>query len=245
MLKQICIINPTTNFLFVALLIFLWSIYKMYKTNVTPKSFIICNYLYIMVTLIAITLLGKVFECFKVTDINNKLPLMITYFILAMSGIFLMISKDIVKNHIGLTILIIALGLVIGTLFKNTINISNAIILTVGITLIITLFIFTSSKQNISTMANWTNVLGYILLTMIIIELIIIIWRKDNSGIYTIMKYSIICLFIFFTMADTSKILEDSKNITCKTHTCINYPLSSSGLMLNYINMFIRFVKNK
>lgn len=243
--EQICIVNPTTSFLFVALLISFLSIYRMYKTNVTPKSFIICNYLYIMATLIAIALLGKIFECFKVTDINNTLPLVITYFILAMSGIFLMISKDIVKNHIGLVMLIIALGLVIGTLFKNTTNIGNAIMLTVGITLIITLFVFTSSKQNISKMANWTNVLGYMLLAMIIIELIIIIWNKDNNEIHTIIKYSIICLFIFFTMADTSKILEDSKNITCKTHACINYPLSSSGLMLDYVNMFVRFVENK
>lgn len=118
-------------------------------------------------------------------------------------------------------------------------------LMTAGITLMVTLFIFTTSRQNISTMAKWTHNLSYILLAMIIIELIIIIWNKDNGKIHIIMKYSIICLFIFFTIADTSKILEDSNNITCKTHTCINYPLSSTGLMLDYINMFIRFVDNK
>ena len=243
--KQFCVINPTTSFLAVALLVTILSIIKMYQSKVSSKSFIICNYLYIMASLIAIALLGKIFECFKVTDVDNALPLIVTYFIMALVGIFLMTSGDIIKNHTGLILLVTALGLVLGTIFKNTTNIGNSIMLTVGIALIITLFVFTSSNQCISAMANWTNILGYILLATIIIELILIVWKKNDDKTHTIMKYFIIILFVFFTMADTSKVLQDSVNISCKTHQCINYPLKSANLMLDYVNMFMRFVKDK
>jgi len=79
----------------------------------------------------------------------------------------------------------------------------------------------------------------------ILIELGYIIFSDIDETFYKVISTSIIALFGFFVLSNTSKLLIDSKKIECKTHDCINYPLRSINLVTNYINIFVGLLDHK
>lgn len=223
----------------------IFMIYKTYQTPVNSKSFVINIYLYVIVALLFIALIGKYTELSKITDVENMWKMIILYFVLGCTGISMMISDRMFITHIGFLLLLLALSLVIGTSYKYSSNVTQAATITAIIVIILTTIVFMSSEENLIRMKDWLPNLTSILLCIICIELGYMLLFDGNQEFYKILSVSVIGLFMFFILSDTSRLLLESKNIGCKTHSCINYPLKSSSLVLDYVNIFVRLLNNK
>lgn len=228
--------------LIIALLAVIFMIYKNYQTELTGKSFLLMVYLYIIVGLLFIAVVGKLTESMSITDAANTWKLTILYFVMACGGISLMMSNQFLVNHTGYILMLLALGLIMGSLYKYGINVAWAATITAIIVAVLTLVVFNSSEESLLKMASWLPNLTSILCIIIIIELIYMFFFGYNSTFTTIMSISIVVLFAFFILSDTSRILGEAKNLQCNTQMCINYPLRASGLVLDYYNMFVALV---
>ena len=231
--------------LFILLLVVVYLIYKTHQTPVTGKTFIVNIYLYVLVALLFIAVIGKYTQNSKITDANNIWKMSILYFISAFVGIYMMTNDKFFINHIGFLLLLLALSLIIGSSYKYSTNITQAATITSIIIAVLTMVVFTQSEENLEKMKDWLPRLTWILLSVIMVELSYMIFDGNNETIYKIISMSVIILFSFFILSDTSKLLIESKNLKCKTHDCINYPLKSSSLILDYMNIFVRLLDYK
>ena len=231
--------------LFVMLLGVIFLIYKTYQTPLTSKSFIINIYLYIMVALLFIAVMGRYTQSLQITDINNTWKMIIVYFIFAFAGISMMISDKFFVNHVGFLLLLLALSLIIGSSYRYANNITQAATITAVIVAVLTMVVFTTTEENLIRMKEWLPNLTWILLCVILIELgYMFLFDGRNETFYRILSISVIILFAFFVLADTSKLIIESKKTPCKTHVCINYPLKSSSLILDYLNIFVNLLNH-
>lgn len=231
--------------LIVMLFTVVFLIYKTYQTSVTSKTFIINIYLYVLIALLFVAVMGKYTESLKITDANNMWKMTILYFISIFAGMFMIINDKFFINHIGFLLLLLALSLIIGSSYKYSTNITQAATITSIIVAILTMVVFTQSEENLIKMSDWLPKLTWILLIIILIELGYIIFFDIDKTFYKIISTSVIVLFGFFILSNTSKLLIDSKKIECKTHDCINYPLRSINLVTNYVNIFVGLLDHK
>jgi FtsH-binding integral membrane protein len=220
-------------------------IFKSYKTPLDSKSFLVNVYLYVLVAVLFIGLVGKYAESLKITNVENTWKMMILYFIMAMGGIFMMTYKELHLNHIGFLLMLLALSLIIGVSYKYSSNVSQAAAITAVIVSILTMFVFMSSEEELLRMTSWLPNLTSILLGIIIIELGYMFLFDYSMNFHKFMSITVITLFIFFILSDTSRLIMESKNLECKTHDCINYPLKASSLILDYLNIFVRLLNDK
>jgi len=139
-------------------------IYKTYQTNVTSKTFIINIYLYVLVALLFVAIMGKYTESLKITDANNMWKMTILYFISIFAGMFMMTNDKFFINHIGFLLLLLALSLIIGSSYKYSTNITQAATITSIIVAILTMVVFTQSEENLIKMSDWLPKLTWILL---------------------------------------------------------------------------------
>jgi len=204
-------------------------IYKTYQTPVDSKSFIINIYLYVIVALLFIALIGKYTELSNITDVENMWKMVILYFVLGCTGISMMISDKMFINHIGFLLLLLALSLIIGVSYKYSSNVTQAATITAIIVMILTTIVFMTSEENLNKMKDWLPNLTSILLCIICVELGYMLLFGGNQTFHKIMSVTVIGLFMFFILSDTSRLLLESKSIKCQTHSCINYPLKSTS----------------
>ena len=223
----------------------IYLIYDMYKKPVNSKDFIVTIYLYVFVALLFIAVISKYSQNLSITDKENSFKLVIAYFFLAFIGISMMFSDKFFVNHIGFLLLLLGLSIMISTSTKYAENVTEAITITASIVSILTAIVFISSEESLIRMASWIKNLLWILICVILIQLGLLFFSQGNETIYKIMTVSIIILFGFFVLSDTSRLLLEGQNLTCQTHSCINYPLKSSSLILNYVNMFVGFLRMK
>ncbi len=220
-------------------------IYKTYQTPVNSKSFIINIYLYVIVALLFIALIGKYTELSNITDVQNMWKMVILYFVLGCTGISMMINDKMFINHVGFLLLLLALSLIIGVSYKYSSNVTQAATITAIIVMILTTIVFMTSEENLIKMKDWLPNLTSILLCIICVELGYMLLFNGDKTFHKIMSVIVIALFMFFILSDTSRLLLESKGIKCQTHSCINYPLKSTSLVLDYVNIFVRLLNNK
>ena len=222
-------------------------IHKVYQMPLNGKTFLINSYLYIIFSFIFIALIGKYTETMPITDRENMWKLVLLYFALGFGGICMMVmSESSVGRHTGFLLLLSGIALVIGSVFKYSSNVFQAAAITAGMVSIITFVIFISSEETLMKMKGWTNTLHWLLWIAIIAELAyILIVGVETPAINSVISMAIIGLFVFFILSDTSELLIKSKNLKCKEHSCVNYPLESSSLMLDYLNIFVRLTNHK
>ena len=222
----------------VLLLSTLYALYKMYQTQVDSKTFITCIYLYLLLSLTLISILSKYTATLSITDSENVGKMVILYFIIACSGLLFIFNSSPLMNHIGLLLLCISMSLVIGVTYRNSKNISDALIATSFIVLALTLFVFSSNETTLTSFTSWLPSLTSILCLLIIVELSYGLLYGPNEQFYKMASIFTVILFVWFILADTSKLLIESKQLNCQTHSCINYPQKTVGLLLDYINLF-------
>ena len=217
-------------------------IYKSYQNPVNSKDYIVTVYLYICVALLFIAVMAKYAATLHITDPDNIFKMVIAYFVLTFVGISMMISNTFFVNHIGFLLMLLGLSLSIGTSTRYATNVPQAAMITALIVAVLTAIVFISSEERLIQMSEWVHSLLWILISIILIQLAYILISGGNETFYKIMSVSVIILFGFFILSDTSRLILQSKNLTCTTHSCINYPLKSSSLLLDYINIFVRML---
>lgn len=240
-------VNPFSNILLtVLLLITVGLIYADYQTPLTGNTFLTNIYLYIIFGLLFIAFVSNFTQLSQITAPENLWKMVLLYFIMAFGGMSIMAMGGLYVSHIGFLLMLVGISLLIGSVYRYGTNIAWAAIVTAIIMGALTVFVFMSSEQTIMSMKNWAPYLLWILLGVIVIQLIMIIFKVPISNeLYNIMNILIIILFVFFILSDTSRILVKSKDLKCETHTCVNYPMESTSLILDYLNIFIRLVKGR
>lgn len=228
--------------LLVMMFVTIFLIYKTYQTPLDGKTFIINIYLYVIVALLFIAFAGRYTQLSGITDAENMWKMMILYLILGCIGISLMMNDTMVINHIGYLLMLLALSLIIGVSYKYSTNVSQAAAITAVIVIILTVIVAATSEENLIKMKEWLPNLTIILCCIILMEFGYIMFFDQNKTVSSLISMTVIVLFIFFILSDTSRLLLESKNLPCKVHTCINYPIRASSLVLDYINIFVNLL---
>lgn len=228
--------------LFALLLTTICLICGMYKTQFTGKTFIITICLYIIVSLLAVSFIGKYMAQNNIEFDGWRFIL--GYFVLAFGGIMIMNNDNLYMSHVGFLLLLLSMSLIVGNSIKHSSNIFNAALITSLIIFVLTAIVFTSSEDGLVKMAGWVHNLVWILLGIILIEIGFIIYG-GNETVHEIITMAGIGLFSFFILSDTSKLLLEAKNSECKFHLCVNYPKKTSRLLLDYLNLFVNFLHYK
>lgn len=221
----------------------IYLIYSMYQKPINSKDFIVTIYLYVFVALLFIAVVSKYAGSLNITQPENVFKLVIAYFFLTFIGISMMFSDKFFVNHIGYLLLLLGLSLMISTSTKYADNASEAAAITAIIVSMLTAIVFFSSEESLIRMAGWIKNLLWILVCVILIQLGYILFSGGNDTFYKIMTVTVILLFGFFVLSDTSRLLLESQRLTCQIHSCINYPLKASALVLNYLNIFLRILR--
>jgi FtsH-binding integral membrane protein len=231
--------------LIVLLLSVMVAIFNIYKAKVNSMSYLKGIYLYILMAIIFITLLSKYTSKMSITDSQNITKMIILYFISAFAGLCLIYNDKIFVNHLGLALLCFALSLIIGTIFRDSTNIINALIMTSIVVCIFTFIVFNSNEKQLLNFKSWIPYLTLMLFGIIIVDLVGICTLNITENFSNVMSIITVLVFMGFILADTSKILLKSKNLKCLTHECINYPKESISLLLDYVNIFVNMNKYK
>ena len=212
-------------------------LYKTYQKPVNRTTYITNIYLYDGIALFVVSLLGRYVQTLQITDQTNIVKFIILYFILGFGGIFLMVQDGFFKSHIGWALLLIGVSLIIGSSYRYATNIGQATAVTGVIVGILTLITFNSSDKQLEKMAGWNRRLVLILCGAIIVQLLMLVFGY-NETMAEVVKYGVLVLFVFFVLSDTSRIIKKANSIKTKDHTKINYPMESSSLMLDYLNVY-------
>lgn len=226
--------------LIVLLMATILAIYKMYQTQVNSANFIKCIYLYLLLSIVFITLLSRYTATLPITESQNIGKMIILYFIAAFAGMSLTFINEPYVNHLGLLLLCIGISLTIGVTYRNSKNINEALILTTIIVFAFTLIAFNSNEKQLASFQSWLPSLTSILCLIICIELGYVLFFGINENFNKIMSATVILLFLGFILADTSKLIINSKKLECQVHSCVNYPNKIMGLLLDYLNIFVR-----
>ena len=218
----------------------IFALYKIYQTEVTSQNFIRGVYLYILLSIVFITLLSQYTATLSITDSQNVGKMIILYLITAFASLSLIFNNNIYVNHLGLLLLCMSISLTMGVTYKNSKNINEALILTTIIVFGLTMITFSSNETQLLSFTSWLPSLTMILCLVIIVELGYMLFFGINETFHKIMAGTVVLLFSGFILADTAKLMLDSKDLGCVTHSCINYPKNVVNLLLDYINIFVR-----
>lgn len=234
----------------VLLLTSIFLVYKNYNTAVNKKTIIINIYLYILIAILFVVYVGQFLANNLKFETDNYMKFAILYFIIAFGATFLMTRNNFYISHIGFLLLLLALSLIIGLTVdnNNNNNIKYIAKLSSFIIIALTTIIFILSETHLIRLNKFLPTLTYILLGFIILQLINIFFFNSNATTKKVLNISIFILFVLLILSNTSKLLLNSKNSNCKDHSCVNYPLLSTFLIVDYIglfNMLINYKENK
>jgi hypothetical protein len=232
----------TDLILLLLVLVSAFSIFMNYQTGLTDKTFIIMTYLYV-----AFTLLLSIYSAKLI--INNNLEhnfyssgaLLFALFI-GCIAIFLQKSNDNTINHIGLAVFVLFFAITLSVVFSisSPTNLMYAGLMTLGISLLLATVIYLSPINKLKEMHSWKPLLFFLLLILIVVDIGSIYAYPNMGQLRRLIDMSVVVVFIFFVLSDTSTLLLKAGDLNCNSHLCINYPKTSSNLVLNYVNIFAR-----
>lgn len=228
--------------MFCLMLVIIFLIFKMYNSDVNSKNIVVLTYLYIIVGLAFIAMVTQYTKNMSITDREHIFQMVIMYFVLAFGGISLMISDKFFVNHIGYLLLLLALSLILGSSFRYANNVPQAASITAIIVGVLTVVVFSTSEENLVRMKEWLPSLTSALFCVILIQLGYLMLFNYNETFVKIMMGTIIALFCLFVLSDTSRLIIDAQETKCMVHSCLNYPLRASGMVLNYVNIFVNLL---
>lgn len=232
------IFSPINIILFIFLLVVLFLIYKNYQQPLNSKTYMINIYLYTIVATLFVALAARYISTLSIVTPKNFYKFLILYLIIVFSSFFIMLSSNTLYNHFGFLLFLFGLSLVLAITFKYSDTIPQAALFASGLFLILTMIVFFSSEETLLKLGSLMPSLTSLLCLLIIVYLIVIMFYPTISA-FNLMSYLIIILFVFITLSDTSILLLKSKNLVCDHHSCVNYPLESTSLILDYLNIFL------
>ena len=219
------------------------------KGRFTCQKYILNTYLYLLLSVLLVTLEVLLFEYndVKVIDIYGHLtgwiPVILTFVaIIGLLVITLMIDpKNVLLKHIAYFTFILASGLLVYpsyTIAKNNNVILQVLFSLVGILVFFSAVAF-AKPEWISL--SWGPVLLFLLIGAIIALIVsYIVGRKNKRNrVPKPLSYFIIGLFILFVLYDTKLIQVHAKTCSVKTADYIN---ESLGVFIDALNLFQQLV---
>jgi len=153
-----------------------------------------------------------------------------------------MFTKDgILVNHTLWLVFVGSIALTLYPIFKSkqlATIVPRALLMTIGIFLLMSFFVYAFPTFFESTYKRMTTGLLIALLIIIMAELYLIASDSYTQRQYKIISYILISLFSLYVSYDTSRILNYAKK-------CIdspNYPKISTSLLIDIVNIFVRLV---
>lgn len=163
----------------------------------------------------------------------------VSIIILSMGDMF---TKDgILVNHTLWLVFVGSIALTLYPIFKSkqlATIVPRALLMTIGIFLLMSFFVYAFPTFFESTYKRMTTGLLIALLIIIMAELYLIASDSYTQRQYKIISYILISLFSLYVSYDTSRILNYAKK-------CIdspNYPKISTSLLIDIVNIFVRLV---
>ena len=197
-------------------------------------------------------LLNEKKDIYKLLDKDKAFQQISSYLILSIIITFISIiilsstplfsKKGYLLNHFVWVLFLASISITLYPLFKSfqySVVLQKAFIMTCIIFLSMT---FIGNSYLIKK--NYTKIITGLLIALfsiIITELYLLFTNQYTENLYSIISYIVIILFSLFIIYDTSRLYHYAS-------ICINspnYPLVSTNLFLDILNIFVRFVHSK
>ena len=174
-------------------------------------------------------------------------PYIMGSFIVAILSIIVLSTRSMfskggyMMNHMIWLIFISSISLTLYPYFKTSelsIVLQRALIMTCVLFLLMTSIVSIIPKLIKETYKKVIVGLFLALIAIIITELYLLFTNQYTNNLYTIISYVVIILFSIFIVYDTSRLYHYSS-------ICVNspnYPLVSTNLFLDILNIFVRLV---
>ena len=241
--------------LLIVILVLIFGIYNNVQSQLTVKTYIITNYMYIFTALLLFILTNTAMEQkkFNLMNFDNKLMPLFILSIVLLIGIMFTPAKHQIPLHLmwlGFVIILSATGYPVYSIAKKE-KILNKVLITLGIIFISLSYLTYTSR--LDWLQPYSSYFRYGLLGLVILESMDLIFSNDNKSQDTrFWYYSIFGIVIFsgLMVFSTLKIMNDGKLLekNCKSIAhleCANYPKKSINMFLNIINLFNSLVGAK
>jgi FtsH-binding integral membrane protein len=214
----------------------------------SEKQYLINTYMYILLSMV---LCFFTWISMDALDINFKFSLLqiFTLFIFAIISILVVHmtpARSYLLNNGAWGVFVVCMGMMTYSTYKiNTMTDSLRRVMFELMTIMAVLS-YIAYALPLSTFDTYGKPLSYILCTLIIVELIDMLFlSKGENFLIRSRIYGCVTVLLFsgFILFDTQKLLKNAKIITklCenkKQLTCVDYPSASSELFLDLLNMF-------
>lgn len=224
----------------VIIIIIYWGHQQSEKGMGTPILYIVQTYLYIIISLLIVALIT---QQLSQREINIDHRHMIMSFLISIFSIFIMhlwSNDSIVMKHVFWVIFVVCMSVIMSPIVNlvSTARMNQNIIIVV-ITMVLLSVIAYIDKDNMFPSMLKYLVLG--LFIMILVELgDLFFFSQTNAyqGRHKIYDIIVIMMFVFFVLADTQSL--KVKALQCGHSACIDYPVESTKIFLDIINLFAR-----
>lgn len=223
-------------------LVLLFMIYK----NAFQKGKPHCNhfvrnvYLYLALTIVLCAGFVKFYH--SLLDIKQVKKYLLLSFVVTILSIIILATRPIfsksgyILNHIVWLIFIASISFSLYPYYNY--NVKSAMMMTTIIFLLMTSIVEIIPNLIKQTYKKMMMGLLFALIAIIISELYLFFTNQYSAFLYKIISYIVIVVFSLFIIYDTSRLYHYAKQ-------CIhspNYPLLSTNLFLDVLNIFVRLV---
>jgi FtsH-binding integral membrane protein len=238
-------IDKTCFILVICILTIIYMIYLNVSKELTVKSYVVTNYMYIFTALLLYVLTQHILDKNNF-EIRSHIFIAILTF-LVLFGIVLTQQNEQLMIHSLWVIFIVLISILTYSIYKlaKHNNIIWKVLITIGVMFFVMSYI--AYTQQPGTFKPWGSYLMMGLLTLIIFELVDLIFANTASQEFSnrIWWYSVITIILFngFLLYDTQNLVIDGnileKECRGKNHlNCANYPVKSLDIFLDLLNLF-------
>lgn len=224
-------------------LVLLFMIYKNAFQNGKPhcNHFIRNVYLYLALTIVLCALFVKFYN--SLLDIKQVEKYLLFSFVVTIISIIILATRPIfsksgyILNHIVWLIFIASISFSLYPYYNY--NVKYAMFMTTVIFLLMTSIVEIIPNLIKQTYKKMMIGMLFALIAIIISEFYLFFTNQYSAFLHKIISYIVIVLFSLFIVYDTSRLYDYAKQCVHSP----NYPLLSTNLFLDVLNIFVRLVK--
>jgi len=217
------------------------------KEQLSERQYVLNTYLYILLAIIIIALSWSLLDKhpIDISNVGSFVGLIILTFISLFAIFFIPKSNQILKNLVW-TFFISLIGVMSYQAYQFGLENNTLYTTLIELLVIVGILSFIAYTQPIEIFNSWGKPLMWILTGLIIVEAIDLLFfnRQNLNNRSKIYSWIAVLLFSGFILYDTELIISNGKTITnmCPTKVqldCADYPVSSLGVILDIVNMFM------
>lgn len=220
----------------VIIVLIYWGHIKGNHGQGSPFIYISQTYLYIILSFLIVVVVTTYLDKYQVAINFNRLILSFIVSIGAIVTMHLFIHNSIYLEHLIWLIFVICMGIIVYPIiqFSSTMMIQQNVLIVMGIMIVLSAMAYLDTSNYFSTM---TQYLCVALLIVLLFEVSDMIFFSGTTNTRTkIYNVIILIIFAFFVLSDTQRLRQ--KAIQCGHSACIDYPIESTSIFLDILNIF-------